>query len=297
MSLTSPCVFRPATFSPQLELRGRCSISPKAANVNNHTRALLTCCRGWFLVHINVNPTSTSVRPPTSTMAARNALRRSLLYSTSLPHLPTCHASLPMLQLADQDPTTSPRLLPTLHRQISHPHRRLPNLRPRRLRHAQSNKANARRLVKEAIDKPIPQNTKERAVRINAVSSGLALDDLTEVLQSPNLTTLVVPKVDSASDLTFVKDVIDHARPKGFEAVNVLGLVESARSLTDLNEICRAAPGLLSGLTFAAEDFALGPKSYADPELDRVPLRQIRNRHSLSRTQPPQYNRLSSHSV
>ena len=102
-------------------------------------------------------------------------------------------------------------------------------------------------------------------MRINAVSSGLALDDLTEVLQSPNLTTLVVPKVDSASDLTFVKDVIDHARPKGFEAVNVLGLVESARSLTDLNEICRAAPGLLSGLTFAAEDFAL------DLSLTRTP--------------------------
>ena len=122
--------------------------------------------------------------------------------------------------------------------------------------------------MRQAIDKPIPQNTKERAVRVNAVSSGLALDDLTEVLQSPNLTTLVVPKVDSASDMTFVKDVIEHSRPKELQQkqpVNVLGLVESAKSLTNLNEICRAAPGLLSGLTFAAEDFAL------DLSLTRTP--------------------------
>ena len=51
-----------------------------------------------------------------------------------------------------------------------------------------SNKSNARRLVREAVDKPMPSTCKERAVRINAVSSGLALDDLTEVLQSEGLT-------------------------------------------------------------------------------------------------------------
>ena len=77
----------------------------------------------------------------------------------------------------------------------------------------------------------------------------------------------MVPKVDSASDMSFVRDVIEHSRPKEYKdkPLSVLALVESARSLTNLNEICRAAPGLLSGLTFAAEDFAL------DLSLTRTP--------------------------
>jgi citrate lyase subunit beta-like protein len=126
--------------------------------------------------------------------------------------------------------------------------------------------------VRKAIDLPTPDNVKERAVRINSVGSGLALADLTEVLKSPNLTTLVVPKVESASDVSFVRDVIEHTRAKQAEEegkkpepITVIGLIESARAIMDLKEICTAAPGLLSGLTFAAEDFAL------DLSLTRTP--------------------------
>ena len=127
-------------------------------------------------------------------------------------------------------------------------------------------KAEARALVRKAIDQDKPANIKERAVRINSVGSGLALDDLQEVLKSPNLTTIVAPKVESASDLTFIKDVIEHSRPKEHTGpISVLGLIESAKSLTDLDSICKATPGLLSGLTFAAEDFAL------DLSLTRTP--------------------------
>jgi citrate lyase subunit beta-like protein len=119
--------------------------------------------------------------------------------------------------------------------------------------------------VRTALDQPLPKNTLERAIRINSVSSGLALHDLLEVLQSPNLTTLVVPKVESGSDMTFVRDVIAQHRSKEMGEVSVVGLIESAKSLTNINEICRAAPELLSGLTFAAEDFAL------DLSLTRTP--------------------------
>lgn len=138
-----------------------------------------------------------------------------------------------------------------------------------------SNKANARTLVRKAIDAPTPENVKERAVRINSVGSGLALADLTEVLKSPNLTTLVVPKVESASDVTFIRDVITHtqsqlsssssssSRPP--QPITIIGLIESARAIMDLSSICSASPGLLSGLTFAAEDFAL------DLSLTRTP--------------------------
>lgn len=152
-------------------------------------------------------------------------------------------------------------------------------------------KAEARRLVRRAIDQPAPAGIRERAVRINSVDSGLALGDLTEVvsrlkeaqipraranpeqqLQSPNLTTIVIPKVNSASDLTFVTDVITHtlaAQQQSLESrppISLLALVESAKSLTNLSQICSASP-LLQGLIFAAEDFALDLSITRTPSL------------------------------
>ncbi|KAJ9263389.1 hypothetical protein DTO212C5_7574 [Paecilomyces variotii] len=135
-------------------------------------------------------------------------------------------------------------------------------------------KAEARSLVRRALDQPAPANIKERAVRINSVESGLALGDLTEVLQSPNLTTLVIPKVNSASDLTFVTDVITHTlstlppeqQNPNRPPISLLALVESAKSITNLTQICSASP-LLQGLIFAAEDFALDLSITRTPSL------------------------------
>lgn len=45
-------------------------------------------------------------------------------------------------------------------------------------------KAEARTLVRRAIDQQMPEKTRERAVRINSVESGLALGDLAEVVSS-----------------------------------------------------------------------------------------------------------------
>ncbi|KAK2808124.1 hypothetical protein FQN50_005042 [Emmonsiellopsis sp. PD_5] len=126
-------------------------------------------------------------------------------------------------------------------------------------------KAEARAMVRKAIDQPLPPGIRERAVRINSVSSGLALADLTEVLQSPNLTTLVVPKVDSPSDLHFITDVISHTlttnppiqtTPQPKPPISILALIESAKSLLSLPQICTATPAHLSGLIFAAADFS-----------------------------------------
>ncbi|KLJ10085.1 citrate lyase subunit beta-like protein [Blastomyces silverae] len=128
-------------------------------------------------------------------------------------------------------------------------------------------KAEARTLVRNAINQPMPSGIKERAVRINSVSSGLALADLTEVLQSPNLTTIVVPKVDTASDLHFISDVICHTRanlkpspsnpdPSSNPPISVIALIESAKSILNLPQICAATPHQLSGLIFAAADFS-----------------------------------------
>lgn len=48
-------------------------------------------------------------------------------------------------------------------------------------------KAEARTLVRRAIDQPSPAGIRERAVRINSVDSGLALGDLTEIVSLRSL--------------------------------------------------------------------------------------------------------------
>ena len=156
-------------------------------------------------------------------------------------------------------------------------------------------KAEARAAVRKELDKSLPDGIRERGVRvrspnitlvavvnhsperthtklhphqINSVGSGLALGDLTELLESPSLTTIMLPKTESASDLTFIADVIAHSRRTSHtQPISILALIESARSLSNLSSIASAAPGLLSGLCFAAEDFALDLSLTRTPDL------------------------------
>ncbi|KAF4966458.1 hypothetical protein FSARC_5864 [Fusarium sarcochroum] len=118
---------------------------------------------------------------------------------------------------------------------------------------------------------------REVSVRINATDTGLALQDITQVMLKGgnNLDTIVVPKVQSAADLRFVADVIRHVapqrtffrptkmnsseKPDGLHLprpIHVIGLIESAIGLANVLDICRAGQSLgLAGLGFAAEDF------------------------------------------
>jgi citrate lyase subunit beta-like protein len=134
---------------------------------------------------------------------------------------------------------------------------------------APAQKPAARENILAFLSQPRPPHISELSVRINAVSSGLALADLTAVLHAPNLDALVVPKVNRASDLHFVTDVLRHALPARHSAsspnpLKIIALVESAESVMNLSEICKSSP-YLSGLIFAAEDFAL------DLSLTRTP--------------------------
>jgi citrate lyase subunit beta-like protein len=45
-------------------------------------------------------------------------------------------------------------------------------------------KEDARALVRRALDQPVPPDIREQAVRINSVESGLALKDLTDVVRN-----------------------------------------------------------------------------------------------------------------
>lgn len=180
-------------------------------------------------------------RDSTQTMAAKNVLRRALLYvpGSSQRYLDKSRSLTADCITYDLEDSVTP-----------------------------GKKAEARVLVKNELDKPISSTIKERIVRINSVGTGIALGDLTELLKSPNLTTIMLPKTESASDLTFLSDVISHARPKEHtNPISIIALIESARSLSNLSSICTATPDLLSGICFAAEDFALDLSLTRTPDL------------------------------
>ncbi|KAI9775750.1 MAG: hypothetical protein M1835_005712 [Candelina submexicana] len=162
-----------------------------------------------------------------------------------------------------------------------------------------SKKAEARSNIKAHLNQPRAAGIREQAVRINGVDSGLALDDLTEILKAPNLDTIVVPKVNSASDLHFVTDVIRHALPHRHSStlnpsitqqspIKILALIESAKALCSLSSICTSTP-YLSGLIFAAEDFALDLSMTRTPSLSeflyaRSAIATACRAHNLSST-------------
>ena len=77
--------------------------------------------------------------------------------------------------------------------------------------------------------------------------------------------------MNSGADLQWAADFINHNRTcVGYKAtsphrVKILALIESAKALSSLGEICSTAISQLDGLIFAAEDFAL------DLSLTRTP--------------------------
>jgi citrate lyase subunit beta-like protein len=138
-------------------------------------------------------------------------------------------------------------------------------------------KSEARSNLRDILNKQRPSGIKEMCVRINSVDTGLALDDLTEVLKGEYLDAIMLPKCESAADLHFVTDVIRHLNPDRHpastaaagsggtrEPIRIIALIESAKAVQNLSSICAASP-YLSGLVFAAEDFA------KDMSLTRTP--------------------------
>ena len=80
----------------------------------------------------------------------------------------------------------------------------------------------------------------------------------------------MIPKVNCSNDLKWVTDFIDRKRTFiGSEepaprSIKILALIESAKAISNLREICQTT-SQLDGLIFAAEDFAL------DLSLTRTP--------------------------
>ncbi len=97
----------------------------------------------------------------------------------------------------------------------------------------------------------------EKLVRINAIGSGLELDDLEAVV--PHIPDgIIIPKVNSADDVRWVAEQIGGIEkdiPNLKERLPILAIIESAKGIVNLREIAESDERL-QALIFGAEDLA-----------------------------------------
>ncbi|KAF9046465.1 Pyruvate/Phosphoenolpyruvate kinase-like domain-containing protein [Panaeolus papilionaceus] len=141
-----------------------------------------------------------------------------------------------------------------------------------------TDKVNARlRLKKFLQDSADSLQTLHVAVRTNDISTPFFQDDVAEILSSPLVRSLVIPKLHSAADLDIVSEQVFKARQNSLTYSAPLALVpsiESARAMVNLTSIASwksnhdpMRGGKLGTLLFAAEDYC------ADTGIIRTPSR------------------------
>lgn len=133
---------------------------------------------------------------------------------------------------------------------------------------------------------PHPQRI---AVRLNDITTPFFEHDISEVLKSPFVRTLVLPKIHSVSDLHHVSRAIRTSRagnPTPFP-IRLVASVESARSAWNLGEIASwtseygpDAGGKLGALLFAAEDYCADTSVLRSPS--RLELLYVRSQITIA---------------
>ena len=102
----------------------------------------------------------------------------------------------------------------------------------------------ARRDIREVLDtQAVDFGSSECSVRVNSVESGLCREDVLAVLAGPNLPSAIhLPKVASREQLLYLSSCVREAvgRPLATK-LGLIMFIESARSLLDMDAICRAA--------------------------------------------------------
>jgi citrate lyase subunit beta / citryl-CoA lyase len=134
---------------------------------------------------------------------------------------------------------------------------------------APSQKAAARALAAKLIDDN-PKRGLTLFVRVNALDTGLTLDDLAAVIK-PGLDALLIPKTNGAADLERIGHYLDALEARaGMQQGSVkLASVatETAKSMFALGSYAPAHPRLIA-LTWGAEDLsaALGATDNKEPD-------------------------------
>ena len=133
---------------------------------------------------------------------------------------------------------------------------------------ATTRKSAARAQVARLLDGDAPRAWRF-FVRINALETGLALDDLAAIVK-PGLDAVLIPKANGAEDLTRIGYYLDAFETKaGMKAGSVKMAVvatETARAMFSLGSYAPAHPRLVA-LTWGAEDLAaaLGATENREP--------------------------------
>ena len=130
---------------------------------------------------------------------------------------------------------------------------------------ALNRKTEARRIIATAL-RELTFGRSEKLARINAVGSGLEMEDIGVVLPSrPD--GIVVPKAESLEQIQWVSGKIEAAELAHGWPVNSIRMlvgVETAKAILNLKEI--ASHPRLDGLIFGGEDYAASVGAVRTPE-------------------------------
>jgi citrate lyase subunit beta-like protein len=120
---------------------------------------------------------------------------------------------------------------------------------------ALSKKEEARKGIIEALAN-VDFGRTERLVRINGFETDLARRDLDAVICSPVLPDgIVIPKVETAANVLTVSQELDTLGDVARD-VRIICMIESARALLNMPEICSASPERMDAVIFGGDDYA-----------------------------------------
>jgi len=125
----------------------------------------------------------------------------------------------------------------------------------------------ARRGIRELLDtQSLDFGVSECSVRVNSVDSGLCKEDVLEVLGGANMPSAIhLPKVAGREELAFLAACIREAVNKPLDRkLGLIMFIESARSLLDIDSICKAAWEISeAGADFIPEALVFGSDDFA----------------------------------
>ncbi|PVZ96881.1 hypothetical protein BB558_007190 [Smittium angustum] len=112
----------------------------------------------------------------------------------------------------------------------------------------------------------LPRTTNsELGVRVNSIGSGHEVEDLKVVLQSDKVEVLLIPKVESPSDIHFVCNMIDlYATEEGKKRIRLIAAIETGLAMMNIKEIAQCSDRL-DTLMFAVYDYLISTETTVSP--------------------------------
>jgi citrate lyase subunit beta/citryl-CoA lyase len=135
---------------------------------------------------------------------------------------------------------------------------------------AAAEKPTARRCVAEAL-KTLDFGSRERVVRINAISSGHLTEDL-QALPTTRLDTILVPKVEAADEVKLLADQLSalERTANREKPIRIIASIETPRGLLAALPIAEASPRL-AGLFLGSGDYAAATGGVVGERMLAVP--------------------------